>query len=224
MAIEQLSADLQKLNVRFSSCYAIVSVELVFAQVDRNAIQVVQAKSTKRDAYDSMGDAATSDTQNAVRTTSRLPPFHPSEHPQALTDLMAILCIPEEFLIYNRCLILGWPALSEDTAVPICKRYKRKYHLEAFQMSHVTRFAALLQRRLRCPAISAERCLFRHVTDPSPDNPEVHRSFDCIGIATTLFGKHRRTPRITEDQFLWLVRYFGGPPLWYYNWEPDHLM
>ena len=87
-------------------------------------------------------------------------------------------------------------------------------------MSHVTRFAALLQRRLRCPVISAERRLFSDVSDPSPDDAEVDRSFDCIGIATTLFGEHRRRPQITEDQFSWLVRYFGDLPAWYYYHIP----
>lgn len=224
MAVEQLSADFQKLNVRFSSCCAIMSVELEFAQVDKTAIQIVQVKSTDRSVCDSMGDAATSDTQHAVRSTSRLPPFHPSEHPQASTDLMAMLRVPEEYLSCNRCLILGWPAPSRDAAMPICKRYMKKYHLEDVWMSHVTRFAALLQRRLRCPVISAERCLFSDVSDPSPDDAEVDRSFDCIGIATTLFGEHRRSPRITEDQFFWLLRYFGGLPAWYYNYIPNHLM
>ena len=165
-----------------------------------------------------------SDAQGLVSSSTRLPPFRPSEHPQISADFRAIRQIPASYLRRDRCLILGWPAPSRDTAMPICNRYMKKYDLANVRMSYVIRFAALLERRLRCPEISAGRCLFSDITDMDPHSPDLERSFNCIGIATTFGCKHRASPRITEDQFRWLVQYFGGLPAWYYSWMPDHFM
>ena len=176
---------------------------------------------------DSGEAGGTSTAQGLVSSSTRLPPFRPSEHPQISADFRIMRQIPESYLRRNRCLILGWPSPSRNTAMPICDRYTKKYHdLASIRMSHVIRFATLLQHRLRCPEVSAERCLFSDITDSDmdPHAPDLERSFDCIGIATTLYSKHLRRARVTEDQFRWLVEYFGGLPAWYYSWKPDHLI
>ena len=52
----------------------------------------------------------------------------------------------------------------------------------------------------------------------------VDRSFDCVAVATTRWcSRFCLKPQLTEDQFLWLVQFFGGLPKWYYNWQPDRL-
>ena len=197
--------------------------------MDDNRIKVIKMSYSKcrpSDSDPASGSSrATSDVALGMASSStRLPPFRPSEHPQISADFRVIRQIPQSYLRRNRCLILGWPCPSEETAMSICDRYTKKYDLTSIRICHVIRFATLLQRRLRCPEISAERCLFSDITDMDPHNPDLERSFDCIGIATTLYSKHIRRARINEDQFRWLVQYFGGLPAWYYSWEPDHLI
>ena len=191
---------------------------------------VVQVESTDRDTSDTTSSGAVLDIRNVFNATGRLPPFCPSEHPQPSATLKVLLLALtlDRNVSRGRFLILGWPAPSGDAAYPYFKRYTKKYRLEGVAMSYVLRFAILLQRRLRCSSetqiLDAERCLFDDVTDPSPSVAEVDRSFDCVAVATTRWcSRFCLKPQLTEDQFLWLVQFFGGLPKWYYNWQPDRL-
>ncbi|EPS94329.1 hypothetical protein FOMPIDRAFT_1055202 [Fomitopsis schrenkii] len=163
-------------------------------------------------------------THNDSKPSCRLKRFVPSETPEISPAFMRLLQVPNEYLSRNRHLLLGWRAPSWETAEPLLERYTERYRLKGIHQDYVVRFALLLRRRLRCPEITAQRCLFSDVADANPNGAEVERSFDCIAIATTYCGRHLVRPKVTKDQFRWLVNYFGEPPAWYWYFEPTYLM
>ncbi|KAI0729569.1 hypothetical protein C8Q72DRAFT_827915 [Fomitopsis betulina] len=172
-----------------------------------------------------VSNVVSGDAEGTSDLPIRLPRFHSSANPQMSADLRLMLQIPRIYTRTARPLFLGWRAPTEETEQAIYRRYKKKYGLETIHMSHVYRFAELLNRHLRSREMTPERCLFRDVTlkDAHPHDAEEDRSFDCISIATTWQYRHRLGPRLSEEQFRWLVQYFGELPAWYYHYEPTYM-
>ena len=170
--------------------------------------------------YTEHGSSSSAAVDAHIGSNSRLPPFQPSENPPRSGTLAVMLKVPDRYLRRDRHLALVWPSPSEEIITPILKRYKKKYRLEGFPYGYLGRFVTLLQRRLQCPEIKGTRCIFSDVNDFDQDAMEL-RSFDCIAIATTEGGRHWFGPKITEEQFHWLVHYFGGLPSWYYYFQPS---
>ncbi|KAI0729554.1 hypothetical protein C8Q72DRAFT_827875 [Fomitopsis betulina] len=169
----------------------------------------------------STGSSAVSD--DAQSSIGRIPPFHPSEsaNPQMSPHLRQMLQVPEKYTMTPRPLFLGWRTPSKRTERAFYNIYKEKYGLDCIRKNdHVVRFALLLERHLQCPEITPARCLFKDVVYPDP--VEIDRSFDCISIATTWQHRHCSGPKLTDDQFRWLVQYFGGLPAWYYHFLPTY--
>lgn len=222
MATQQLCEGMQNIDVRHSSTHPLAETDSLIVKLHDRTIARPEPKDCG--ASNSATSAAASDAQRTSGLPGRLPPLERSASRQMSAVLGMLLKVPEDYLRPNRHLLLGWPAPSREVELLIFKRYTKKYRLEHVGMSHANRFATLLQRRLGCPEITAERCLFNDVSDPDPRAAEVERSFDCIAIATTLLRRHRSGPKFTEDQFRWLVLYFGRLPSWYYHYEPSYLM
>ena len=181
-------------------------------------------------------DQATSQPEASAATTSgtnpeqrlhsnrrgRLPPFAFRQNSKLSERFLILRRLATNYNLRDRDLVLGWPAPSHDTVKPLLKRYCKKYNIQGLH-GYLESFSLLLQQRLHCFEISVQRCLLRDATNVDPDGPEVEQSFQCIAIATTYQGQHRKPARVTEDQFRWLVEYFGGIPRWYWYCIPKHV-
>ena len=160
--------------------------------------------------------------QKPAPPTSRLPPFVPSKTRKISGEFKTIRRLPARYWLQNRDLVLGWPAPPYEVVKPLLDRYSKKYHLQSC-LGYAYRFSLLLQQRLRCFEISAERCIPHDVIDPNPHGYEEARSFNCIAISTSREGQNLRVTRVTENQFRWLVQFFGAPPVWYWYFRPRYM-
>ncbi|EPS94328.1 hypothetical protein FOMPIDRAFT_1020125 [Fomitopsis schrenkii] len=160
-----------------------------------------------------------------TKKTDLLPPFSRSAASKISEDFLIVRRLSNRYLMPSlyRDLVLGWPAPSDERMNAYLNRYRNQYHLKSIQ-DDAYRFVSLLRQHLRCPEIAVERCLPHHVTDPDPNGSEVTRSFDCVGISTTDGSRNLSPTKVTEAQYCWLVEFFGAPPVWYWYFQPRHIM